>query len=58
VPADYPFDAFKDLYATAWRHGLKGCTTFRPNPVTGAILSTAADTAEDIHCCSIEREGE
>ncbi|MBS7725697.1 adenosylcobalamin-dependent ribonucleoside-diphosphate reductase [Pseudomonas lalucatii] len=32
VPADYPFEAFKDIYRYAWRQGLKGCTTFRFNP--------------------------
>jgi ribonucleoside-diphosphate reductase alpha chain len=39
VPADYPFEEFKDLYFEAWRSGLKGLATFRPNPVTGAVLS-------------------
>jgi len=32
VPADYPFEDFKDIYLYAWRNGLKGCTTFRFNP--------------------------
>jgi ribonucleoside-diphosphate reductase alpha chain len=41
VPADYPFDAFKDLYLEAWRCGLKGLATYRPNDVTGAVLSVA-----------------
>jgi ribonucleoside-diphosphate reductase alpha chain len=63
VPVDYAFDDFQDLYRLAYNHGLKGCTTFRPNPVTGEILSpsTAAGQAgmeRDAHCCSIEREGE
>lgn len=40
IPADYPFEAFKDVYRQAHRRGLKGCTTFRPNPVTGAVLRT------------------
>ncbi len=39
VAADYPFEDFKDLYAQAWRVGLKGLATYRPNPVTGAVLS-------------------
>ncbi len=34
VPALYPLDAFKGIYRKAWKLGLKGCTTFRPNPVT------------------------
>jgi ribonucleoside-diphosphate reductase alpha chain len=41
VPEDYPVDDFKDLYLEAWRAGLKGLTTYRPNEVTGAILSVA-----------------
>ncbi len=41
VAADYPFAAFKDLYAQAWRAGLKGLATYRPNEVTGAVLSAA-----------------
>ncbi|MBL6751433.1 MAG: ribonucleoside-diphosphate reductase, adenosylcobalamin-dependent [Nevskia sp.] len=40
-PADYPFDQFKDLYLQAWKLGLKGCTTYRPNDVTGSVLSVA-----------------
>ncbi|MDX2265926.1 MAG: adenosylcobalamin-dependent ribonucleoside-diphosphate reductase [Hyphomicrobiales bacterium] len=38
-PADMPFESFKTLYAEAYRRGLKGCTAYRPNPVTGAVLS-------------------
>ena len=32
------FDDFKDIYAKAYAMGCKGCTTYRPNPVTGAVL--------------------
>jgi ribonucleoside-diphosphate reductase alpha chain len=42
VPADYPFDAFADLYFEAWKAGLKGIATFRPNDVMGAVLEVAA----------------
>ncbi|MCC7328334.1 MAG: adenosylcobalamin-dependent ribonucleoside-diphosphate reductase [Burkholderiales bacterium] len=38
VPADYPFDAFADLYIDAWAAGLKGIATYRPNDVMGAVL--------------------
>ena len=38
VPADYPFAAFKDLYFEAWKAGLKGIATYRPNSVLGAVL--------------------
>ena len=46
VPADYPFDDFKDLYTEAWRAGLKGLATYRPNAVTGSVLSVAPPPAE------------
>ncbi len=39
VPADYPYADFKDLYLQAWRAGIKGLATFRPNDVTGSVLS-------------------
>ncbi len=46
VPADYPFDAFKDIYRYAWRRGLKGCTTFRFNPSAfQGVLVRDADLA-------------
>ena len=42
VPEDMGFDAFKDVYAEAYAAGCKGCTTYRPSPVRGAVLSAAA----------------
>ena len=57
VAADMPFDAFTDLYRQAHALGLKGCTLFRPNPVTGAILSPPAAT-EQVKCCGLEREAD
>jgi ribonucleoside-diphosphate reductase alpha chain len=42
----------------AYDMGLKGCTTFRPNPVTGAVLSEEAEGAEAPHCCVLEREAD
>ena len=44
VPADYPFADFKDLYIEAWKSGLKGLTTYRPNGVVGSVLEVAAQT--------------
>jgi ribonucleoside-diphosphate reductase alpha chain len=38
MPADIPFDRFKDVYTQAYALGCKGCTTYRPNEVTGAVL--------------------
>jgi ribonucleoside-diphosphate reductase alpha chain len=42
-PSDIALAAFDDLYLQAYRLGLKGCTTFRPNAVTGSILSLHED---------------
>src|SRR5579859_88677 len=39
VPADIPFARFKDVYLKAYELGCKGCTTYRPNEVTGSVLS-------------------
>ncbi|MDI3336797.1 adenosylcobalamin-dependent ribonucleoside-diphosphate reductase [Defluviimonas aestuarii] len=38
-PEEISFDAFKDVYMAAWDQGCKGCTTYRPNAVTGSVLS-------------------
>ena len=38
-PEDISFDDFKDVYMQAWDLGCKGCTTYRPNDVTGSVLS-------------------
>ncbi|MEW5966269.1 MAG: adenosylcobalamin-dependent ribonucleoside-diphosphate reductase [Pseudomonadota bacterium] len=56
VAADLPFERFADLYRQAHALGLKGCTVFRPNPVTGSILSEPA--TERVQCCGIEREAD
>ena len=40
VPADYPYDDFKDLYAQAWKARLKGLATYRPNSILGSVLET------------------
>jgi ribonucleoside-diphosphate reductase alpha chain len=45
-PADISFETFKDVYLEAYALGLKGCTTYRPNAVTGAVLSRSAGKAE------------
>ncbi len=44
-PEDISFDAFKDVYMQAWDSGCKGCTTYRPNEVTGSVLSVAESEA-------------
>ena len=54
VAEDYPYDEFKSLYLEAWRGGLKGITTYRPNSVIGSVLSVPSATAaaqqpQDLH---------
>jgi ribonucleoside-diphosphate reductase alpha chain len=44
VPAEIPFERFKDVYLQAYALGCKGCTTYRPNEVTGAVLAVRAET--------------
>ena len=44
-PEDIAFDGFKDIYAQAYELGCKGCTTYRPNDVTGAVLEAGGKAA-------------
>src|SRR5687767_1333245 len=39
VPEDYPYAEFQNLYFDAWKSGLKGLATYRPNKVLGSVLS-------------------
>jgi ribonucleoside-diphosphate reductase alpha chain len=57
VPRETSFDDFRQIYDTAYEMGLKGCTTFRPNPATGAVLSHATGINAP-HCCTPEREAD
>jgi len=43
-PEDISFDAFKEVYMEAYESGCKGCTTYRPNDVTGSVLSVSEDS--------------
>jgi ribonucleoside-diphosphate reductase alpha chain len=44
VPADIAFERFKDVYTQAYELGCKGCTTYRPNDVTGAVLEVKKES--------------
>jgi ribonucleoside-diphosphate reductase alpha chain len=46
VPKDISFEAFKNVYLRAYDMGCKGCTTYRPNDVTGAVLETVKPQEE------------
>ncbi|KAF4533613.1 hypothetical protein B566_EDAN005660 [Ephemera danica] len=48
VPADYPYEDFQNLYMSAWKSGLKGLATYRPNSVLGSVLSVDAPKAEAV----------
>ena len=47
VPADYPYEDFRDLYTEAWKAGLKGLATYRPNSVLGSVLSVTPEKKEE-----------
>ncbi len=55
MAADVGFDDFIGIYEEAYRLGLKGCTAFRPNPVSGEVLVPEAPQVEK-QCCSLDRE--
>ncbi len=44
VPADYPYEDFKDLYLQAWGAKLKGLATYRPNDILGSVLEVTPST--------------
>jgi ribonucleoside-diphosphate reductase alpha chain len=49
VPEDISFEAFQEVYLDAYRSGCKGCTTYRPNAITGSVLEVkATETAAPI----------
>ncbi len=52
IPEDFPFSQLQDVYAKAYAAGLKGCTVFRPNPITGSVLTTETVTGKASHCCT------
>lgn len=45
-PEDMVFDDFKSVYDDAYDLGLKGCTTYRPNPITGAVLTRGSGQSD------------
>jgi len=53
IPEDFPFNSFRNVYEEAYDLGLKGCTTYRPNAVTGAVLSSSSLTAAALDATDI-----
>ena len=58
VPESFPFERFKGIYDLAYDKGIKGCTTYRPNPIRGAVVTAAEESGAAPHCCVIEREAD
>jgi ribonucleoside-diphosphate reductase alpha chain len=48
IPGDYPFENFKDLYLAAWKSGLKGLATYRPNDTLGSVLSVETEKKPEV----------
>jgi ribonucleoside-diphosphate reductase alpha chain len=48
VAEDYPYAEFEGLYMKAWKAGLKGLATYRPNAVLGAVLTPDAPAREAV----------
>ena len=48
VPGDISFEEFKGVYLSAYELGCKGCTTYRSNEVTGAVLQATDPPASEI----------
>lgn len=51
IPEHFPFAELADIYTKAYEQGLKGCTIFRPNAITGSVLEVPEE-----HCCQFEDE--
>jgi ribonucleoside-diphosphate reductase alpha chain len=58
VPESCSFESFRTIYDLAYDQGLKGCTTYRPNAIRGAVVTAAEESAAAPHCCAVEREAD
>lgn len=47
IPEDYPFEDFQNVYWNAWEGGLKGVSTYRPNPVRPGILTAPVEEKKE-----------
>jgi ribonucleoside-diphosphate reductase alpha chain len=56
VPADYPYEKFKNLYLTAWKSKLKGMATYRPNSILGSVLQVTPSPSESLDDSNLEGE--
>ncbi len=60
LPEDFPFEKLTDVYTQAYELGLKGCTIFRPNPITGSVLEAKQkeNPVASGECCQYEGDSE
>src|SRR5690349_4888523 len=56
LPRDISFEAFKGVYEEAYATGCKGCTTYRPNDVTGAVLEVKPAEPKSVSLVPAPRE--
>lgn len=54
VPENINFSDFEDVYWAAWEMGCKGCTTYRPNEITGSVLSVEEPKKDEVPVVSRE----
>lgn len=47
-PDDIDFEEFADIYVEGYHLGCKGLTTYRPNSVTGSVLSVSSPKADAV----------
>lgn len=57
-PESIEFEDFKEVYLQAWDMGCKGCTTYRPNKVTGSVLSLEGGGKKDEAAPPREQSGQ
>lgn len=59
LPRDISFEAFKGVYEEAYAQNCKGCTTYRPNDVTGAVLEVKpAETGKPVAAVAPSRDSD
>lgn len=51
IPENFPFEKMTEVYTQAHALGLKGCTVFRPNPITGSVLTALKPSEQVDRCC-------
>jgi ribonucleoside-diphosphate reductase alpha chain len=58
LPSTISFEDFQDVYVKAYETGCKGCTTYRPNEVRGAVLDVSSAPAKDVSASQGPKEPE